>query len=169
MLAKNGFSKLSFDHIGESIGKGLPEVIIENEHDQECCARKLYKFFETMVGGALSDAEQYGINTVIDMYDFTPEYVSKLPSRELFDAYFLGYPDFSADEIEYNIRHFAQPTDWIAQVNEEYLKEVAQRCYQVNLKLVKQCAEYGYELINTGAGETRDIVLNTLYQRIIHR
>jgi adenylate kinase family enzyme len=167
-LAKNGYSKISFDYINESIEKGLPEVIIEDNHNQECCAKKLYMFFETMVGGAVTDAKIYSMSTVIDMYDFTPEYVSKLPYQDSIEAYFLGYPDFNIDAIKYNIKYYAQPTDWIAQVDEEYLNEVAERCYIINHKLVTQCKQYGYQFVNTGAGEARIIALNNLYSKIIN-
>lgn len=167
MLAKNGFSKLSFDHIGEALHEGLPEVVIEDPHDQECSAAKMYRFFETMVQCAVSDAIIYGIHTVIDMYDFTPAYISILPCQESIQAFFLGYPGFTVDEILYNIRHYAQPTDWIAQVDEGYAREVAERCHSVNEKLVAQCRDYGYEFVDTGAGESRGIALNGLFGRIM--
>ena len=166
MLARNGYSKWSFDIINEAIEKGLPEVSIEDNHDQESCAKKLYPFFVTVVGGAVEDARRFGLNTVIDMYDYTPEYVSRLPDLTEIDVYFLAYPDFSVDEIRTNIRHFAQPEDWIAQVDEDYLTVVAERCFQVNKKLVRQCAEYGFRLINTGAGDDRERTLANLFREI---
>lgn len=166
MLARHGFSKWSFDIINEAIEKGLPEVSIEDNHDQESCAKKLYLFFETIVGGAIDDARRYGLNTVIDMYDYTPEYVSRLPYQADLNVYFLAYPDFGVDLVRHNIRHFAQPEDWIAQVDEDYLTVVAERCDRVNQKLVRQCAEYSFRLINTGAGDDRDRVLENLYREI---
>lgn len=166
MLARNGFSKWSFDIINEAIEKGLPEVSIEDNHDQESCAKKLYPFFETVVGGAVEDARRFGLNTVIDMYDYTPECVSRLSDLTEIDVYFLAYPDFSIDEIRTNIRHFAQPEDWIAQVDEDYLTVVAERCDRVNQKLVRQCAEYGFKLVNTGAGDDREHALANLFHEI---
>jgi len=115
----------------------------------------------------LSDARTYGINTVIDMYDFTPEYVNKLPFQDDIKAYFLAYPNLSVEEIQYNIRFYAEPTDWIAQVDDEYLAVVARRCHDVNEKLVYQCKEYGYELIHTGAGEDRAKILHAFINRIL--
>lgn len=167
-LAKNGFSRISFDHINESIEKGLPEIIIEDNHNQECCSKKLYIFFETMVNNAVNDAKIYGINTVIDMYDFTPEYVSKLPNQKDIEVYYLGYPEFSVEEIKHNIKYYAEPTDWIAQVDDEYLGEVAHRCYEVNQKLVKQCDEYGYQFVDTGAGSDRNMALENLFNKIVY-
>jgi hypothetical protein len=166
MLARRGFSKLSFDIFNEAIEKGLPEVVIEDNHDQESCARKLYPFFETIVGGAVDEARRFGLNTVIDMYDYTPEYVSRLPYLADVDVFFLAYPDFDVAEIRTNIRQYAQPEDWIAQVDEEYLTVVAERCDRVNQKLVRQCAEYGFRLVNTGAGGDRDRVLDQLCREI---
>lgn len=167
MLAKHGFTKLSFDHIGEAVHDGFPEVVIEQPHDQECSAQKMYRFFETMVRCAVSDAHIYKLSTVIDMYDFTPEYVDRLPDKESLQVFFLGYPGFTVDEIAFNIRHYAEPTDWIAQVDEAYAMEVAARCHAVNDRLVRQCEQYGYEFINTGAGERRREVLNSLFDRIL--
>lgn len=169
MLAKHGFSKISFDHISESVHNGFPEVVIENPHDQECSAAKMYRFFETMVQCVVSDAGIYGIHTVIDMYDFTPAYMDRLPCREKIQVYFLGYPGFTEDEIAYNIRHYAQPSDWITQVDEEYAREVAARCHAINKKLVEQCGEYGFEFVDTGAGEQRSIALNGLYDKIMSK
>lgn len=169
MLAKSGFSRISFDTINEAIEKGLPEVVIKDNHNQECCAEKLYLFFETMVGGAVSDACRYGLNTVIDMYDYTPAYVRQLPCTENVDVYFLGYPDFGTADIKYNIKHYAQPEDWIAQVDDEYLAEVAERCDRVNQKLVRQCQKYGFRFVNTGAGDDRNRILQSLYSEITGR
>lgn len=166
MLARRGFSKLSFDIINEAIEKGLPEVVIEDNHDQESCAKKLYPFFETIVSGVVDDARRFGLNTVIDMYDYTPEYVSRLPVLADLEVYFLAYPDFDVAEIRSNIRHFAQPEDWIAQVDEDYLTVVAERCDRVNQKLVRQCAEYSFRLVNTGAGDDRERVLADLCREI---
>jgi 2-phosphoglycerate kinase len=166
MLAKNGFSKISFDHIGEAIDKGLPEVVIKDRHNQECSAAKLYGFFETLVECAVADAGRYGLNTVIDMYDFTPEFVRRLPCQDSIEVYFLGYPGFNAGEILHNIRHYADPADWIAQVDEDYAMEVAERCHRVNQKLLQQCRQYGYEFIDTGAGDNRAVALDGLFHRI---
>lgn len=166
-LTAHGFSKYSLDTLTDAITGGLPEVSLPGGHDQERSAEKLFAFFRILVEGAVSDAKHYGIHTVFDMYDFTPEYVRRLPFEKELEVYFLGYPRFSAEEIRFNIRHYAAPDDWIAQVSEEYLTEVALRCERINRKLTEQCARYGYELIDTGAGEERDRALGRLLDRIV--
>ncbi|MDW7656870.1 MAG: hypothetical protein SCM11_06820, partial [Bacillota bacterium] len=126
-------------------------------------------FFQALVISACEDATEYGANTVFDVYCFTPEYVRRLPNQELFEVYFLGYPDNDVHEIAHNIKFYAQPTDWIAQVNDLYLKEVAARCYQVNQTLMNQCKQYGYPFINTKSGVERDKMLEELYSDITFR
>jgi 2-phosphoglycerate kinase len=166
-LARHGFNKISFDQLSDALQKGFPEIVIEDQYDQEVCAKKKYAFFESVVESSINDAKIYGLNTVIDMYDFTPEYVSKLPCQKDIEAYFLAFPGLSVDEIRHNIKFYAEPADWIAEVDDDYLTVVAQRCFQVNEKLVRQCEQYGYELVNTGAGDERTKVLNRLFGKII--
>jgi predicted ATPase len=168
-LARRGFSKISFDHLAEALQKGFPEIVIEDQYDQEICAKRNYAFFESIVESAVNDARIYGISTVIDMYDFTPEYVRKLPCQNDIGVYFLAYPGLSVDEIRHNIRVYAEPTDWIAQVDDDYLTVVAQRCFQVNEKLVRQCVEYGYELVDMGFGNRRMQAIDELSGRILNR
>ena len=164
-LAKNGYSKISFDLVSDALRKGFPDLI-NNWTSQEECAQKKYLFFEGLVEGAVNDAKIYGLNTVFDMFDFTPEYVRKLPFQKDIKVFYLSYPGLTADEIRHNIRFYAEPTDWIAQVDEDYLTEVAQRCYLFNKKLLKQCKEYGYELVDTKAGTERTRTLDELFIKI---
>jgi len=164
-LAKNGFSKISFDLVSDALQKGFPNLI-DNWVSQQECAQKKYLFFEGLVEGAVNDAKIYGLNTVFDVYDFTPEYVSRLPFQNDIAVFYLGYLGFSADEIRHNIRFYAEPTDWIAQVDEDYLTEVAQRCYSFNEILLMQCKEYNYEFVDTKAGADREKVLNELFLTI---
>lgn len=73
----------------------------------------------------------------------------------------------SIEEIRHNIKFFAEPTDWIAQVDDDYLTVVAKRCYLVNEKLAKQCKEYGYDLMNTSTGGDRIKALNELFNKLL--
>jgi predicted ATPase len=168
-LARHGFSKISFDQLSDALRAGFPEIVIDDWTDQETCAKKLYAFFESIVEGAVNDAKIYGLNTVIDMYAYTPEYVRKLPFQKDIEVYFLAYPGLSVDEIRHNIKFYAEPTDWIAEVDDDYLTVVAQRCFRVNEKLVMQCIEYGYELVDTGSGDRRKEAIDLLSSRIVMR
>jgi hypothetical protein len=168
-LVRYGFNRISFDNLSDAIQKGFPEVVIDDWTNQEICADRQFEFFKAIIESAVNDAKIYGMNTVIDMYDFTPEYVSKLPNQNDIDVYFLAYPNKSIEEIQYTIKFFAKPVDWIAQVSEDYLGIVAKRCSQMNEKLVNQCKEYGYRLINTGVGDDRPKALERLFSKIIRQ
>jgi predicted ATPase len=166
-LTRHGFSRISFDQLSVALKKGFPEIIIEDQYNQEVCSKKKSAFFESIVESAVDDAKIYGLDTVIDMYDFTPEYISKLPFQKDIEVHFLAYPGMTVDEIRHYIKFFAEPSDWIAEVDDDYLNVVARRCFAVNEKLVEQCKKYGYELVDTKSGDKRKDALDDLFDRIM--
>ena len=155
MLGKQGYNIISFDRLSQALENGFPQCGIENWNDHEECAKAKFGFFEAIVNGAIDDGEFYGMKTVIDMYDFTPEYIERLKNKEKIDALFLCYSGQTKEEIAYNIRHYAKPFEWIAQVSEEYLQEVAQRCHDFNELIVRKCAEYRYRCFDMSCGARR--------------
>ena len=144
-----GFSKISGDHLGN--------------HS--------FDFIKTLLEGLLNDAEAYGVHSVFDYFpdNFTLDDIEKLPFKDKLDMYFLGFPDISVDEIKYNINHYAVYADWIYHVDEDYVKVVAKRIYDFNIKLKADCEKYGYRYINTGVGDERPVILNSLYDEIIEK
>lgn len=173
-LAEKGFNIIPFDYIVHAVHDGLPEVILGNENkreywsNQEMASEKFYLFFETLIKDFVNDSKVYGLNYVIDMYAFTPQYINKLPFQEEIEVYFLGYPNKSTEEIVQNIKLYSKPTDWIMQfINDEIaLKVLAERFYEMNEKISKQCTQYGYNFINTDTGDKRSIALNDLFDKI---
>ena len=145
-----GISKISGDYLGDAF---LSEF--------ECV--------KTLLESLLEEVEVYGINSVFDYYpdNFTLDNIEKLPFKDKLDMYFLGFPDISAEDIKYNIRHYAKATDWIYGCTDNYIGEVAKRIYDFNIKLKKDCGKYNYRFIDTGVGEKRSIILNSLYEEII--
>jgi len=146
-----GFSKISLDHLAD--------------HSVES--------IKTLLENLKEEAEVYGINSVFDYYpdSFTLDEIEKLPFRDKLEMYFLGFPDIPIEEIKYNIRYYAKPTDWIYMYDfgDDYLETVAKRIYDFNIKLKSDCKKYNYKFINTGIGEDRNIVLNSLYDEIIKK
>ena len=161
-----GFSKHSLDFLSGGLSK-LPEIVMNDWLDRAEVAAKLFEFVKSLLWDLVGDAQIYGISSVFDQYDFTPEDIENLAFKDKLDVYFLGFPDIPVEEIKYNIKHYAQPTDWIAGVDEDYLGVVSKRIYDYNILLKKQCGKYGYRFVNTGAGEERNIVLDALYNEII--
>ena len=102
-------------NIYSAIEEGLNIKIDEFSYDIK------FAFFENIVNKSIEEAEIEGIDTVIDMYDFLPTDIDRLQNKDKVKVYFLAYPNCSLEEIKFNVIHYAKPTDWIAQVNEEYL------------------------------------------------
>ncbi|MCL2775629.1 MAG: phosphotransferase [Oscillospiraceae bacterium] len=149
-----GFSKISGDQLGDAFLRDFDRV-------------------KTLLESLVEDAGAYGVNAVFDYYpdNFTLSDIEKLPFKDKLDIYFLGFPDIPVDKIKYNIMHYAEPTDWIYAYNtdDDYLEVVAKRIYDFNIKIKEDCAKYGYRYINTGVGDDRAVILNSLYNEIIEK
>ena len=161
-LQKKGFNRISFDLLNTYIEKGLKINFNDLEED------KKIEFFETVVNEAITEADNEDINIVIDMYDYLPCDINKLTQKSRIEVYFLAYPNCSKEDIKYNVIHYAKSTDWIAQVNEQYLDECVTRFYERNKLLVDECSKYNYELIDTKSGKEREIVISKLFDRIVN-
>lgn len=161
MLVKKGFSRISFDNIYE---------IVKNSFDidiNELSDEKKFNLFENIVNLSLDESNNEDTNIVIDMYDYLPKDIIKLERYKELEVYFLAYPNCSKEQIKYNLKTYSKPTDWIAQVNENYLNSCIDRFDERNKMLVKECEKYNMNLIDTKDGEERNKVLNELLNKII--
>jgi len=149
-----GFSTLS--------GDSLYGAINESNVDK-------FEFLKTILEKLIDYANIYGINSIFDYcsYDFPLEDAERLPFKDKLDMYFFGFPDISADEIKYNISHYAKPEDWIYHCSDDYIEAVAKRIYDFNIKLKEDCKKYNYRFVDTGVGEERPVILNSLYDEIV--
>lgn len=161
-LVKHGYSRISFDNLYNALEDSF------NFNMDEIEDKIKFNLFENIVNKSLDEAINENTNIVIDMYDFLPGDINKLKRKNEVEVYFLAYPDCTETEIKYNVKHYAKPTDWIAQVNEDYLSSCAKRFYERNKMLVEECNKYNMTLINTGAGEERKKILQKLLNRIIN-
>ena len=162
-LQKSGYIIVSGDLISKCIEEGL-------KIDFDSLSKETkFNIFESIVNEALKDAINEDINVVIDMYDYLPSDIEKLSNKENLEVYFLAYPNCSMEEIKHNVIYYAKPTDWIAQVNEEYLNSCVERFYKRNKLLVSETNKYNMTLIYTKSGEEREKVLNKLFNDIIDR
>lgn len=160
MLIKRGYNRISFDNIFSAIEDGFNLKIDDFSDNLK------FSFFENVVNKAIEEAEIEGIDSVIDMYDFLPEDIDSLQNKDKVKVYFFAYPSCNLEEIKFNVIHYAKPTDWIAQVNDEYLDSCVKRFYERNQLLVRECNKYGLSLIDTKAGENRNKILNQLLKEI---
>ena len=160
MLVKHGFSRISFDNIHEIVKSSFDIDI--NDLDEE----KKFQLFENVVNIALDEARNENTNIVIDMYDYLPSDVVKLKRKDELEIYFLAYPNCDKKQIKENVIRYAKPTDWIAQVNENYLNSCVERFDERNKLLVKECEKYQMNFIDTMDGKNRDIILKELENKI---
>jgi hypothetical protein len=158
-----GFSKISTDYIGEAISAGL------YSHDGIVADKS--EVIKTLLDKLRHDAEVYGINSIFDYcaYDFAPEDMDKLLFKDKLEIYYFGFPDIPADEIRYAIKHYAAPADWISHVDDDYIEKTAKRIYTHNIELKELCRQYNYRFVNTGVGEERSVILNSLYEEIMEK
>ena len=166
-LVKKGFSRISFDNLQAYLEEGLDIKFDELSDELK------FSFLKTIVNKSLEETKNEDTNIVIDMYDYLPHDLEKIPELSKENIYFLIYPNCSKEEIKYNVTHYAKKTDWIAQVNEKYLDECVERFYERNKIILKEFQEYNYRYIDTSCGEKRDLILKKLLAEIcndkVHR
>lgn len=161
-LVKNGFSRISLDNLQQYLEDGL------NFDFEKVPKEKRLNFFKVIVDKGLEEVQNEDTNIVIDMFDYLPEDLENFNGLNKGDIYFLIYPNCSKEEIKYNVVHYAKPTDWIAQVNEQYLEQCVDNFYTRNKVVLKQCEKYGYQYVDTKSGKDRDFVLENLLYHIIN-
>lgn len=159
-LVKSGFNRISFDNLYSAIEDGLKINMDDISHEKQ------FALFESIVDKAIEEAEIEDINSVIDMYDFLPQDIEKLKNKDKVSVYFLAYPNTTKEKIKYNVIHYAKPSDWIVQVDEDYLNTCIDNFYKRNELLIKECTKYNQTLIDTSSGDERVIILNKLYEEI---
>ena len=152
------------------MAKRLLQKIIEESFQivfDDLSEDKKFPFFQNVVNKYINEATNNDINVVIDMYDYLPKDVARLDNYDKVEVYFLAYPNQTKEEIKYNVIHYAKPTDWIANVNKDYLNSCVNRFYDRNQMLVEECKKYNQTLIDTKGKEERPKVLENLYNKII--
>ena len=163
MLVKKGFSRISFDNLFDVIEKSL------NVNMDELGDKTKYKLFKNIVDKSIEESENENTNIVIDMFDFLPKDINKLKNKNEIEVYFLAYPSCDEKAIKYNVVHYAKPTDWISQVDEDYLNICVKRFHARNKILVKECEKYNLPLIDTKSGKERNIALKKLLNKITRK
>ena len=160
MLVKKGFSRISFDNLFDAVENSL------NVNMDELGNNVKFKFLKNVVDKAVEESENENTNIVIDMYDYLPKDINKLKNKVNLEVYFLAYPSCNKEQIKYNVKHYSKPTDWIAQVDEDYLDSCVERFDKRNKLLVKECEKYKMQLIDTKSGKDRSVVLKNLLNQI---
>lgn len=150
---KLGFNFYNFDSITDS----LEEVHTNLEGDPY-----YIKFLEEMVGYALEFAKNYGISSVFEYIDFTPELMKSFKYINQVEIYYLANLDATIDNIRDDLKKYSKPYDWPSYCSEEDLERNIKFILSTNEKLIKDCKKYNFKLINTKRAKEREKVLNDL-------
>ena len=100
LLHKNHvFNYLNFDHIEDAIDIGI------NKIDGYNTGENFLGFLEEMIDFSLKDAENYGINTVLDTYMYSPSLLSQLRNKDKIEVYYLADLDITEDKLRENLKY----------------------------------------------------------------
>jgi adenylate kinase family enzyme len=160
MLSKSNYTVISFDILQSVIEESFNLSFDKMDEEMR------FNFFQNIVNKYIKESEINDLNVVLDMYDYLPKDIDRLENKDKVEVYFLAYPNQTKEEIKYNIIHYSAPTDWIAQVDEDYLNSCVDRFYDRNAMLVVECEKYNQTLVDTKSKEERPRVLEKLYNKI---
>lgn len=155
-----GFNYLNFDHLEDAIDTGINKIDGWNDEDY------FIEFLEQMINYSLEDAENYGINTVLDTYMYNPELLAKLKNKDKIEIYYLACLDCSKEELRVNLKKYSEPYDWPSYCTKEQFENNIEDILARNELLKEECPKYNMELINTSHGEERNRILNELLDKI---
>lgn len=154
-----GWNYLEFDHLLDS----LDEVIDENNRKE-----KEFNFFESTINYQLEDANNYGINTVVVVWDFKPEQLSKLKSFNEIQIYCLMPVNITEEILDETLIKYSKDYDWPTNATEEEIKRNKKIILEARDMFLEECPKYNIEIIDTSYDEERNYKINELISKIIN-
>lgn len=156
---KFNFNYYNFDMLLDSLEESLP--ILNDKNDE-----KYISLLESMVKRSLSDAKNYGVNSVYE-YIFMPHELANFKYRDKVQIIFLANLDANMDNIESDLKKYSKDYDWPSYVRDEDIKRNIEWILKQNEKLVIGCKEYKFTLINTSRAEERDRIINNTINNLL--
>lgn len=155
-----GWNYLEFDHLLDSL-----DLVIDNSNKKEY----EFKFFESTVNFQLEDAKNYGINTIIVVWDFKPEQLSKLKKFNELEIYCLMPIDITENILKDTLVKYSNTYDWPLSATEEDLIRNKNNILQERDMFLIECPKYNIEIFNTSYYENRDKKINELITKIANK
>lgn len=152
-----GFNFYNFDSLADS----LEEVHKNLEGDYY-----YVKLLTEMTGFALEFAENYGVDTVFEYIDFTPELLSNFKYKDKVEIYYLANLDATEENIREDMKKYSKSFDWPSYCSNEDIERNVKFILKYNQELIEECNKYGFELINTSRGDAREKILTDLAYNI---
>lgn len=153
------FNYYNFDMLLDSLEESLP--ILNDKNDA-----KYISLLESMVKRSLSDAKNYGISSVYE-YIFMPHELANFKYRDKVQIIFLANLDANMDNIESDLKKYSKDYDWPSYVSREDIARNIEWILKQNEKLLTECKEYNFTLINTSRAEERDRIINNTINNLL--
>lgn len=152
-----GWNYLEFDHFLDSL-----DLVVDEKHIKE----KEFEFFESTVNFQLKDANNYGINTVIVVWDFKPEQLSKLKRFNEVKIYCLMPVNITKEILDNTLIKYSNSYDWpISATNEDLIRNKKIILEERDMYL-EECPKYNIEIIDTSFDENRDVKIDDLVESL---
>lgn len=156
---KFNFNYYNFDMLLDSLEESLP--ILNDKNDE-----KYISLLESMVKRSLSDAKNYGVSSVYE-YIFNPHELANFKYRDKVQIIFLANLDANIENIESDLKKYSKDYDWPSYVRDEDIKRNIEWILKQNEKLLIECKEYNFNLINTSRGIKRDRIINNIINNLL--
>ena len=147
-----GWNYLEFDH--------SLDTVIEDTNRKE----KEFQFFESTVNFQLDDAVNYGINTVVVVWDFKPEQLRKLKRFNEVKIYCLMPVNITKDKLDNTLIKYSNNYDWPSTATEEDLIRNKKNILEERDMYLEECPKYNIEIIDTSFDENRDVKIDDLVE-----
>ena len=150
---------MEFDHLLDSL-----DLVLDGNNIQD----KEFSFFESCVNFSLDDAENYGTNTIIVVYDFKPQQLSKLKNRSKIIIYCLVPLQITREILNNTLIDFSKSYDWPSNAtNEDIERNIGEILSRKEL-LINECNKYNIKIVDTSFYEERDLRINNLINEIVN-
>lgn len=150
---EHGWNYLEFDHLLDSL-----DEVIDNTNKKE----NEFKFFESTVNFQLDDAKNYGINTVMVVWNFKPEQLSKLKRFNEVEIYCLMPVNITKEILDNTLIKYSNSYDWPSTATEEDLIRNKKNILEERDMYLEECPKYNIKIIDTSFDENRDVKINEL-------
>ncbi len=152
-----GWNYLEFDHLLDSL-----DLVIDDTNKKE----KEFNFFESMINFQLEDANNYGINTIIVVWDFKPEQLSKLKRFNEVKIYCLVPINITKEILDETLVKYSDDYDWPKTASEEDLIRNKNNILLERDMFLKECPKYNITIFDTSYYDDRNTKINELINKI---
>ena len=152
-----GWNYLEFDHLLDSLDKVID---ITNKKNSE------FDFFESTVNFQLDDANNYGINTVIVVWDFKPAQLIKLKKFKEVKIFCLMPVSITKEILDETMVKYSKNYDWPLNATNDDLTRNKENIIEERNMYLEECPKYNIEIIDTSYYKDRNNKINELVNKI---